>query len=53
MMKKFENCRKANASRMNFRRTGPSSEVGVHERLRKKVEEISITQRDKSGNGEA
>ena len=37
MMKKFESCRKANASRMNLERTGPSVEVGVHERLRKRL----------------
>lgn len=36
MMKKFENCSKANACRQNFGRTGPSGEVGMQERLRKK-----------------
>ena len=37
MMKKFENYRKANASCMNFGKTGPSGEVGVHERLWKRL----------------
>ena len=32
-MKKMESCSRANASRMNFGRTGPSGEVGVRERL--------------------
>ena len=30
-------CRKANASRVNFGRTGPSREVGVRERLRRQL----------------
>ena len=34
-IKKFEDCRKANASRMNFGRTGPSGEVGVRQKLRR------------------
>jgi len=34
-IRKLQNCSKANASRMNFGRTGPSGEVGVRERLRK------------------
>ena len=34
-IKKSISCSKANASRVNFGRTGPSGEVGVRERLRK------------------
>ena len=34
-IEKAESCRKANASRMNFGRTGPSGEVGVRQRLRR------------------
>ena len=37
MMKKFENYSKANACRHNFGRTGPSGEVGVRDRLRKRL----------------
>ena len=36
-IRKLHNCSKANASRMNFGRTGPSGEVGVRERLRKRL----------------
>lgn len=36
-IKKFEDCCKANASRVNLGRTGPSGEVGVRERLRKRL----------------
>lgn len=36
MQRKSESCRKANASRVNFGRTGPSREVDVRERLRRK-----------------
>ena len=36
-IRKLQNCSKANASRMNFGRTGPSGEVGVRERLRKRL----------------
>ena len=35
-IKKAQHCSKANASRMNFGRTGPSGSVGVRERLRKR-----------------
>ena len=34
---KAQNCSKADASRVNFGRTGPSGEVGVCERLRKRL----------------
>lgn len=34
-IRKSENCRIANASRVNFGRTGPSGEVGVRQRLRR------------------
>lgn len=36
-IQKSENCSKANAARINFGRTGPSGEVGVRERLRKRL----------------
>lgn len=35
-IRKAQHCSKANASRMNFGRTGPSGSVGVRERLRKR-----------------
>jgi len=57
-MTKIENCSRANASRMNFGRTGPSGEVGVRQRLRKWLrrspnpEEISFEMaRDKGYGG--
>lgn len=36
-IKKSENCWKANASRTNFGRTGPSGEVGVRHRLKREL----------------
>ena len=36
-IRKSESCSRANASRMNFGRTGPSGEVGVRERLRRRL----------------
>jgi len=36
-IRKSQSCSKANASRVNFGRTGPSGEVGVQERLRRKL----------------
>lgn len=34
-IRKSENCRKANASRVNFGRTGPSDEVGMRQRMKR------------------
>ena len=57
-IKKAEICSRANTSRLNFGRTGPSGEVGVRERLRKKLkrspepEEINFEMaRDKGYGG--
>ena len=57
-LKKQENCSKANASRVNFGRTGPSGEVGVRARLRKRLrrspdpEEVQLEMsRDKGYGG--
>lgn len=57
-IRKSENCSRANASRVHFGRTGPSGEVGVQERLRRKLrrspepEEISKEMaRDKGYGG--
>ena len=57
-IRKSMNCSKANASRVNFGRTGPSGQVGVRERLRKRLrrspdpEEIRIEMaRDKGYGG--
>ena len=36
-IRRAQNCSKANASRVNFGRTGPSGEVGVRERLKKRL----------------
>ena len=36
-IRKAEICSRANASRVNFGRTGPSGEVGVRERLRRQL----------------
>lgn len=57
-IRKSENCSRANASRAHFGRTGPSGEVGVRERLKRKLrrslelEEISKEMaRDKGYGG--
>ena len=57
-IRKSEICSRANASRVNFGRTGPSREVGVKERLRRKLrrspdpEEINFEMaRDKGYGG--
>lgn len=57
-IRKAEICSRANASRLNFGRTGPSGEVGVRERLRKKLrrspepEEVNLEMaRDKGYGG--
>lgn len=57
-IKKQEDCSRANASRMNFGRTGPSGEVGVRARLRKRLrrspdpEEVQLEMsRDKGYGG--
>jgi hypothetical protein len=59
-IRKSQSCSKANASRMNFGRTGPSGEVGVRERLRKRLrrspepEEIRFEMaRDKGYGGQS
>lgn len=60
MIRKSQSCSKANASRVNFGRTGPSGEVGVRERLRKRLkrspepEEIRFEMaRDKGYGGQS
>lgn len=59
-IRKADICSRANASRLNFGRTGPSGEVGVRERLRKKLkrspepEEINFEMaRDKGYGGQS
>ena len=58
-IRKSEICSRANASRVNFGRTGPSGEVGVRERLRRKLrspdpEEINFEMaRDKGYGGQS
>lgn len=57
-VRKSENCRRANASRVNFGRTGPSGEVGVRLRLKRKLrrspypEEVMYEMARNKGSGD-